>query len=341
MASDFADAKLLHASLKKLLQEGETPAEQKENAKSLLSYLETVHDFKRKGRRGRVRKNEKRQESQKQLVASRKYYRGKFRKEVQKNKDKLASLVGIQLSFAWIIRTMLADPTLPCTTLAAVFNEFQMQEKHAISGMSISTVRDAFVEILKRMVGQKARRSFERLKTSNGASVPPTVFITHLHDGCDLRMRSYTDTLRSTSDVELPTNFLRLSRGRYSKIQNNFISMTMGTETLPWLTELQPLSKKDGKTLATALISTVNDILQNLLGGALASDQLKPTVVHSITGDAINTNENACRYVLRHFSHTRAWSSRINFRMVVFRCAAHKCNLVSVAAVCGRSLVDE
>lgn len=165
MASDFADAKLLHTSLKKLLQEGETPAEQKENAKSLISYLETVHDFKTKGRRGRVRKNEKRQECRKQLLASRKYYRGKFRKEVQKNKDELAARVGIQLSFAWIIRTMLADPTLPCTTLAAVFNKFQMQEKHAISGMSISTVRDAFVEILKRMVAQKACRSFERLTT--------------------------------------------------------------------------------------------------------------------------------------------------------------------------------
>ena len=77
-------------------------------------------------------------------------------------------------------------------------------------------------------------------------------------------------------------------------------------------------------------------MLEDVLGCLTLGHQQNRTeqplrIIHVITGDAVNTNENAARRVLRYMlTH-----SDVQYFMIVIKCGSHQSNLVVMTAVCG------
>ena len=128
-------------------------------------------------------------------------------------------------------------------------------------------------------------------------------------------------------------------RGRTSKIQNHVVHVHVGRAAIEFFTELQPLFKKDARTIAYSLISTAAQAFAAICSGvaAMKSECDRARVIHIIVGDGVNTNDSACRRVLKHFT---AWAADhcIRYALVVIQCASHKANLVVQVAICGQIL---
>ena len=63
-------------------------------------------------------------------------------------------------------------------------------------------------------------------------------------------------------------------------------------------------------------------------------------VMHLITGDSIQTNFAAVRFVLAYFKLSSPWANRITYRVVFVKCGSHRGNMVCVTAVCGHPAKD-
>ena len=134
-------------------------------------------------------------------------------------------------------------------------------------------------------------------------------------------------------------------RGRYSQVQNNFMHVSIGYDSqhqmLPWYCELQPLRRKDGKTLSTALIQAVGGVMD----ACMARHQSHPErpsparFVHLLVGDGLNTNELCGKILLHHFRSTQH-SPVFRYYLLSWRCAYHKCNLVTMVAVVGKLMAN-
>ena len=103
-----------------------------------------------------------------------------------------------------------------------------------------------------------------KAQVASAASVggpPLPVFVCHVHDEASMRYRSYN----FQEDAGVTFN-----RGRYSKVQNNAVTVYVGTEEsgVEWFTELQPLGRKDGSTLATAIAAVVQPIIDITVASA-------------------------------------------------------------------------
>ena len=104
-----------------------------------------------------------------------------------------------------------------------------------------------------------------------------TLFISHIFDEACMRVRSY---------IAGPGADVR--RARYSKIMNHVINIHSSNACLEWFQDLQALQRKDGPTIASALINIATNILDTLLEGrppGQASTALR--VIHIFVGDAI------------------------------------------------------
>ena len=120
------------------------------------------------------------------------------------------------------------------------------------------------------------------------------VFITHVHDEASLRMRSYLQRPAAASARAF------LCRGRYSKVLNHVINVHTSESSLRWLSELQPLSKKDASTIASALILNVQEVVLQCIASVGDARGGIIRCIHLLTGDAIATNEAAARRILPH-----------------------------------------
>eukprot|EP00973_Karenia_brevis_P088933 12334326-Karenia_brevis.AAC.1 len=76
-----------------------------------------------------------------------------------------------------------------------------------------------------------------------------------------------------------------------------------------------------------SLLTEVADVVQG-------SGPLR--VVHSLTGDGINTNEAAAKRVFAHYS--KMSGEMLLYFLVVWRCTSHQANLVVAVAICGKLL---
>jgi hypothetical protein len=165
------------------------------------------------------------------------------------------------------------------------------------------------------------------------------VFIKHIHDEALMRLRSLSsvDVPNITLPQQAAVGGAGFSRSRSSKIQNNIISIAIGSQVLPWLCELQPLAKKDGDTVGLALVQSVQEIMRVLSSDHVGGlDKADVRVLHCLTGDGINTNEAAAKRL--HWHYTRSFRGRCKYFLIVLRCASHQANLCVQAALCGRIL---
>lgn len=312
----------------------------KNSAQELVEALKNHFELGAKGKRSGKKKEVRKVRTKQQLHKALQYQRGKVKRLKAQERSEISPRDGLRITYAWLIRTGLADPTLPASTLASLCNEFALSEKQTISKTSVSNVRDAWVEIIKQMNRQRAKLTFDDQR-KKGDTACNNIYVVHLHAGADMKLRSY-EQQKDQQDFDIPRSHLRLSRARASKIQNHSVDVHVGAEqSFPWYTELMPMAKKDQITIASSIIAVLTDIWSSLglldaSGSGVNEEAHTVRFVHLITGDAINTNEAAARRVL-YYSRNML-PRHVRYRMLVFRCAAHKCNLVTVAAICGRDL---
>ncbi len=109
-------------------------------------------------------------------------------------------------------------------------------------------MRGAFVEVLKQMNIEDARRLAQH-------SPRQCVVLQHFHDEALMRVRSGLAQVVGPGVAR---------RGHSSKVQNQVIRLVTVDEhasSLPWLSELRALHRKDHATLATALVEETKRVL--------------------------------------------------------------------------------
>lgn len=256
------------------------------------------------------------------------YARKKLEKKTATEKNEVKR--GTKLKAVWIVRSMLASPSVSQRTLAEFCADFPGTDQRQISHSSIGTVRDAFALSLTEMQGEKLRAQ-RRIESLQG--LPNTLTVVHVHDGVDMKLRTATEALRTSQEMVVPVQAQRLSRGQSCKVQNHSIQVFTHEMSFPWLTELTPLAHKDAKSIATSIIQH----LEAILCACNAQEGPRFVVHHLLTGDAVNANEAAARMVLQYMICQSPVRDNIDYKLVWWRCASHKANLVVNTAITGRS----
>ena len=260
-------------------------------------------------------------------------YQKKARRDVE---EKLATLrnekVQGSLRPESIVRVALSSPNLNRRELAGVFSSVGLR---AVSASSITKIRDAFVETLKLCCKRQVQAMVEAGSVSAQGVIEQPLFIHHLHDEALMRYRSY-------DRVELGGSSSSLHRGRYSKVQNNAVTISMGasTQAAEWFVELQPLSRKDGPTLASAISAAVQPILDVAAEGAGVNHARRVKIVHMLIGDGINTNENAAKRMLHKLAFSDQAPGHLQYRLLLWKCSSHQSNLVVLVAIAGELIND-
>ena len=250
------------------------------------------------------------------------------RKKLERERDlEGQAQMGLRVGLLWYVRCMLADPMQSVQSLASLCTQFSVEESKAIAASSISRVRDAFVEIVKRLVSQRIHKAAQKTAESH-------FIVVHVHDGADMRVRATLESGISTADCQLSPRLVP-NRQRYAKIENHYLEFVLERKKYPFYAELAPLTKKDAPTLATSVIQVFNSVLEAALPLERPSNQQPRIVLHIVVGDGILTNRALLRRVLAHYKRASPWRRAMKYRVVQVPCGAHKANLVCCTAICG------
>eukprot|EP00959_Pyramimonas_sp_CCMP1952_P001988 40833-Pyramimonas_sp.AAC.1 len=142
------------------------------------------------------------------------------------------------------------------------------------------------------------------------------VALVHVQDEAAMKVKSF-----------IPSS-PNLSLGRYSKINNHVLRASfprkadaLVRDALPVFTELHALAQKNAATIAESIIRAAGAAIDAMLRGR-PGVVLK--IVHIIVGDAVPTNEAACKRVLHHFRQVPG----LQYSMILVQCSSHQANLV-------------
>lgn len=234
----------------------------------------------------------------------------------------------------WWIRAGLSNPSMSLRTVRDVLQDFPMEEGKGLCINSIRFAKDAFVELIKKFSLLSLQREVRNAMSCAQCDQAISVCVVHVHDEAPMRMRSYR--VVGADEVGAGTS---LARGAYSKVQNNCVNVAVGDNALvDWFVELQPLLKKDGPSLATAIILAVKSIMDTL-SNAQVPGKRPARVLHLLTGDGINTNDNAMKRVCFHFRQA-SFRKHFDYQCINWKCAAHISNRLVAVAVCGGTVQD-
>jgi hypothetical protein len=253
-----------------------------------------------------------------------------------------AQKVSGRIANLWYVRAGLSAASVSVRTLGQWCRDYPTCETKNISRFSITQVRNAMAEIIKELNGEcvtALAASRELLHVEEMHWETKAFYLPHVHDEATMgEVRSYLH------DVSLPTALQSGLRGKSSKIQNHVLEVKTATETQEVYTELQALHKKDGVSVAYSIIQTVGCVIEQLTK-AFANPQgaghrkVIVRVIHLITGDAVNTNGNACRRVFLYFTvHSRRLG--IRYSVICTKCGSHQANLVVQVAICGTAMAN-
>ena len=130
------------------------------------------------------------------------------------------------------------------------------------------------------------------------------IYFANVHDETCLRMRSQM-----------------LCRRTHSKVLNLLITVHAPDMSLRWLSELQPLSKKNSQTIATGLLQEIEAMLVTCADALSKSRGGNHKFFHLLTGDAIATNDAAARKLYPRMSEM-ASKRGIQYLLFVLLCAS-------------------
>ena len=247
--------------------------------------------------------------------------------------DKTRGILGHHV----MIKICLSNPFINGRQLRELFSTEFDDGRKVVSHTSVIKLRDAFAETLKALSLQQVSRLL-----SAAPRTKPSVVLVHYHDEASMRFRSYDrvdiEHLGDGSDGNV------FSRSRYSKVQNNavFATVVPSKSGVEVFTDLQPLSRKGGATLATAITDIVKPVFTLCSGCAVKHSSRSIRVIHVLVGDGINTNENAAKRVLYNLRR-RGAKERVEYRLALFKCSSHQSNLCVAVAIAGNisnDLVD-
>ncbi|CAK0899812.1 unnamed protein product [Prorocentrum cordatum] len=239
-----------------------------------------------------------------------------------------ADKMGNRIQSIWYVRAAMADPTVPARTLESFFRDFPAQETKNISTFSISRVRDAIAEIIKKLNRRRIELAMASMPAGWHARETHPVFIRHIHDEACMRMNSFMKDEDERYNLHAP-----VVRARSSKVQNDVVSVHFQDSALEHFVELKPLARKSAKTNATSLICVLSDVVSALWPGVRNPHGGRLRLIHVVMGDGISTNASAVRRVWRFMKES---GLPMRYSLVVWRCASHVANLVVMTAICGR-----
>lgn len=207
-------------------------------------------------------------------------------------------------------------------------NDFADGISHVYAG----TVRDCFAELLKDLPTETVTDVVAVAPLAPSGDIASPIFIIHVHDEVFMRFRSFDKiAVEAFGSHDHGPMF---TWGRYPKVQNNAVTIhhDRASNRIEWFSELQPLNRKDGPTLATALIQTVGGIL-DVFGEAVRQGDAK-------TARGIHVLIGAAKRLVHHYVVNRAGDVSVKYRMVLWKCASHQTNLVVLVAIAGRLAKD-
>ena len=236
------------------------------------------------GRRGK-----KRTARELSLMKQLRYYKLKVRR--LENDQVALQRRGNEISKHILVKVGLSDPGVNSRQLKGMLAE---DDVSAISHTYIGKVRDAFAETLKGMAKEHLKKIVGCMPgRSAESSAEDTFFLLQIHDEASMRFRSF-------DRVAVPAfghdgQGTVFSRGRLSSIQNNAVHLYVGSvdAELPWFTELQPLARKDGPTVATVVKRVADGIC--LLPQCPGSDKQQEHAVLAHPRRGWNRHKRECR----------------------------------------------
>ena len=187
------------------------------------------------------------------------------------------------------------------------------------------------------MIKEQASADIQRRASAAAAALVSTAAsgaragcatLLHIHDEASLR-------LRSRDAVEEG-----LGRARSSKVQQHVVRLWLEPGAgvhVP--TELDALSNKTARVLATSLLQVLLPVIEDVSAGytaaAPAAEAPEQWFMHVLVGDGINTNQAAARIVLAYMRQHQP--AKLRYFMLTVKCALHQAQLSVTSAVCGRA----
>ena len=225
-------------------------------------------------------------------------------------------------------------------SLADFCRDFPADEVKHISHVYVGATRDALCEVVKQTNRASISHMVSELPVSRDTRDAIPLVVCHIHDEAYMKMRSSAkaeDGSALSAELGSPS----LSRSRHSKVQNKFVTIVAGLNTIEFFTELQAMLRKDGSTIATALCNIISEVLELVAQGLKinANGAERVRVLHLVTGDGINTNENALKRMYYYVTKLLA-GQPIRYFLLAWRCASHQANLVVLVAICGKLMDD-
>ena len=260
------------------------------------------------------------------------------------------------LSASWILRVILTAPNVSGRGLAEAFHLVVGSDRSMVSRESVKNIRAAFLEMWKDMIFGSLRDFIAAQRRQPQAPLAATgaiefagpnavcVHVSHVQDEAELRLLSSDPSSRAG----LP------KRSRTSKVQIHVVTVTcgatssgskvMGQKSWNVPVELEGLVDKTAATLATSFERLVKMLLENMFpqpqpapatGGRRKDSEPEVWMVHAIIGDAIGTNEAACK-ILWAVAATGAFKI-VRYFLLVGKCGTHQSALSAKDGVIGRA----
>ena len=297
-------------------------------------------DFERPGffRRGRKRAQREDVDTlRKQWQSAVRWQKNRGLKSKAQIRELICAKSGGRITYSWFIKVGLSSPHVAASTFERWCRDFPPKETQNIGRHRIAYVKDAMAECVKSVNRDAVAKNISLAGMSSlfGESAP--IYVTHVTDEGAMAVKSYLH------DRSLPSSLQTFIRGKTSKVQTHAVTVHANNAADEFFTELHALHKKDGKTTATSIIRTFENVLETIKKGIAAmpvgSNCKVARVVHIIVGDAVPTNDNACKRVLEYFTrHAFLWNMR--YSMLVVKCSSHQSNLVVLVAITGSVLKD-
>eukprot|EP00971_Amphidinium_carterae_P349834 6491252-Amphidinium_carterae.2 len=192
----------------------------------------------------------------------------------------------------WKIRCGLGPAEVPARVLSDFVRDFDMEHERPIGKDTISSVRDAFAEVLLRLACVLIL--LNRQHVSMLGADASAVVLSHVHDEASMRIRSVTS---ETIGVQARGMSTKARARQYTLhycvvlswrwVQNNVMNAAfitpLGVHNVTVWLELQPLADKSANTIAHALRLATDAVLSAAVE-ARKPEQPALRVLHAITG---------------------------------------------------------
>ena len=137
------------------------------------------------------------------------------------------------------------EPASPAQSLSDRCRDLPVEQVTAVDPISIGSMSGPCHDAIRNM----SRRHVSQLEMQAGvvemrAEIAPT-FVGHMRDGAQVRLHS---------GIDLSGGSMSSSEARHGKIRTSLVNLHVARNVVEVLSELQPLLRKGGRPLVTAVV---------------------------------------------------------------------------------------